>query len=87
MSCQSVSQKVMLGMGRIMAARRARGTALQRTTGSLQRAVASGWLWDGFQAGHHPLSLWLMDGGRLLGDVYPPQVDNGWKIFGVLTDK
>ena len=33
-----------------MAARRPRGTALQRTTGSLQRAVAPGWLGDGLSA-------------------------------------
>jgi hypothetical protein len=33
------------------------------------------------------LSLWLMDGGRFVGDVYPRLVDNSWQIAGVLADR
>jgi hypothetical protein len=33
------------------------------------------------------LSLWLMDGGRFLGDVYPRLVDNAWQIEGVLAGR
>jgi hypothetical protein len=32
------------------------------------------------------VAVWLMDGGRFVGDVYPPKVDNGWRIQGLLRD-
>jgi len=31
-------------------------------------------------------SLWIADGARFLGDVYPPWIDNSWQIKGLLHD-
>jgi hypothetical protein len=32
------------------------------------------------------VAIWLMDGGRFLGDVYPAQIPTTWRIEGLLRD-